>query len=395
MKKKKKINAKKIPSARTLKARAFFKRYWYWFVVIPLLIGGILGWCAGMGYFNAKELVLPDDEIVVAPMSYYRLGDYVGKEKVSYSVPSQYSDVLAVSDGILYAKKYGEGKIVVNAGRKRGEISVEVSPYVVRWVLGVGDEIDAKKVTDFPNAFYPVNSVNYASTDVFYIDEDESVFVAKKEGVAIITYYAEDVPVCELWVSVRENVSEEQRSTKALQLLSDSSAFYEEQNVTGSEEVELGLTLLLTEYGFSGNGVIYFESSAPEVASVYQNGQVNANMPGSALVTVACVGDAGMEYKTIKVTVPVAERTIEMEREINARNPRVGETITEEMMHEVFYNELVVRYDTESPALTKTAEGFLASYSTENYVYIDGYSADGKKIVRYKMIIDEAEANGE
>lgn len=397
MKKRKKIVAKKAPSARTLKARAFFKRYWYWFVVLTLLCGGILGWCGGMGYLSPVKSSLTFDKIVVSPLGYYRLSDYVGKEKASYSVSDSYAGIISVSDGILYAKNQGEGKIFVSAGKKTGEIAVEVSPYAVYWTLGVGDEVAADAVADLPNSVYnEVNYVNYQNTDVFGTDDDEDIFVAKKKGIFIATYQIGEVPVCALYVNVKESVTEEERRiVKDVKLIADSSIFYDEPNVVATEEAEVGETIKMEEFDFSGSGYIYFESSAPEAITAYQDGTLKVNMPGNALITVACISETGMEYRTIKFSVPVKTVDLYMERDIDARNPIVGESITYDMLEETYGSVLVVRFETESGALEPTENGFIARSSTNgSYVYIDGLSAEGRKIVRYRMIID-AEADGE
>lgn len=397
MKKRKKIVAKKTPSARTLKARAFFKRYWYWFVVLTLLCGGILGWCGAMGYLTPAKTSLTFDKIVVAPLEYYRLSDFIGKEKASYSVPDSYTGIISVSDGILYAKNQGDGKIIVSAGKNRGEINVEVGPYVVYWTLGVGDEVAADEVETLPNTIYnEVNHVNYQNTDVFGPGDDEEVFVAKKTGLFIATYQVDNIPVCALYVTVRESVTDEERIiVKDVKLISDSSIFYDEPNVVATEEAEVGETIKLEEFDFSGSGHIYFESSAPEAVTVYQDGTMKINMPGNALVTVACISETGMEYRTIKFSVPVKTVDFSMERDIDARNPIVGESITYDMLEETYGSVLVVRFETESGALEQTENGFIARSSTNgSYVYIDGLSAEGRKIFRYRMIID-AEADGE
>lgn len=408
MSKKKLKKEKKVQSARSVKARAFFKRYWYWFVVIPVLIGGILGWCGAMGYFDAeKDFELEYSEITIAPLSYYKLSNYVGQEKASYYVASGYEDIMSLKNNVLFAKKEGTGKLVVSNGSQSKEMIITVSPYASTWRLGVGDLVLAEEVDNFADAvFNNVNGVINHNTEVFNTEINEGVmyYRAKQEGMSMIYYSVDGVDVMVVTIFVSADYTEKDKFYPSdYEFTTGNNEFYDKPNITSTENITVGTDMQIDEFNFSGSGFVYYESSDTSVAKVYQDGTVKTENVGTAQITIACIAENGTEYYSIKLNVETAKVNYYADIETNSRNPYVGEVILVSELYRFGYHDNIASVDTEyngymEKIVVDGEEAFRLLKSTDGReITIDALSKDGKKLISYIIIIenDNAEDNGE
>lgn len=404
MSKKAKKIQKKETSPRAAKARAFFKRYWYWFATAVVLIGATLGWCAGMGLFEPDYSDEVPEEVSLFTFTYYKLPEKIGKYDANYSVNEEYADVVDVENGIIYSKKEGNAIINVSYGKATDRIIVDVVHYESRWTLGVGDEFTLDEVYGLANSLQQfVNRFDNSDTTVFSRVEnaDGSVkYVAAKQGLSILNFSKNDVLICSIYVVVKDNAQSSEKSVEKEKTLVEYAPFRKDPNVTLSKTLAVGDKFGISEIGeLIGSGNIYFESDDPTVATVYQDGTVEAGMPGEAIVTVACVSDSGTTYYSVKYTVNVETVTVSKfdEEKEEDRNFRVGETLTEDDLFKFFYNYNIYEFtiETQYSGIFKqeTIDGtvtFKALKSTgDGYVCITALSKDGKKIAVYKIAIDE------
>lgn len=146
----KQIIEKKIKTKYTFKT--FLKRFWYWFVVIPILIVGIILWAYYSGYISKpssnidpeKEIV---NEITASPEAInlylgqiYNISLNKGYENAKFTLEK--GGIFTISDnGIINPIKAGSDIIHITIDNKRKDCLVEINAEYTILYLKAGTEI--------------------------------------------------------------------------------------------------------------------------------------------------------------------------------------------------------------------------------------------------------------
>lgn len=393
--------SKKQPSERTLKARAFCKRYWYWFVTIAALVVIVIGWCYFMGYFEKKkEVVRLNEELYIFPGAYYVLDVDVSRKDVEVKPLDEKNENVLVKDNVLYAHKNGNAYIYVKNGEVETMYYVTVSPVEMEWTIATGEIIEEDEMRSVAENLYRGSLSYYMNNDDVFGYESDGLFLARSEGECQIAYFVDDVYVCDLFVTVKDDLAPEER------VVTDSIAFLgedgERELASGLKgktrreiTLKLGDTYTVDDFAFSGGGNVFFRSSSEQVLA-YQNGVLYGYAPGTATVAVVCATPTGMDYYAIKVTVPVLDVDMQKPDEDGDgwRPIYVGETVTEEELIGAQNHENLSDFESESSALERIANDpyeFKAIRATENAT-INAYMQTKKGrylIIRYHVTIVE------
>ena len=388
MKKYKANTGKKVPSERTQKARAFCKRYWYWFVTIALLIGGVIGWCFGMGYFDKPvEIVYLNEELNLVPGGYYVLDVDIMRKDVEIHVRSGSEKVILVRENVLYAQKDGMGYVEVKNGNTITTYRINCEPLYMEWTLAPGDRVSLEEIYDVGNNLY-MGAVSLYCSDFRVFErameekEEDDYFEAKQEGYAWMIVSVDEVRVCNIMVTVKENLPEEEKYYSTTVEFLGEKAKKELAEGAGSRirkefTLPLGESYYVDDFSFSGGGNVCFLSSNEKVL-VYQNGVLFANVPGTSVVTVVCASDVGMDYYSLKITVPVQD--VDFYKIITGttqgRPVYVGESVTQKELIEVANHKNIVSYESTSSSLVCVDDDpyeFEAVSSSDKEVVINAY----------------------
>lgn len=406
----KKEKQQKQRSERAIKARAFFKRYWYWFVTIPVLIGVVLGWAYGMGYLGKKEEIPNvDDEIVLAPGSIYIFDVSSQKNKINIAVKDADKDIAEMDGNVLYAMKEGFATVVLTSGKTVKTVLINVQHDTFSWTLRTGTKIKVSDLEAFgKNYVYSNESMSFDvyGEQYFGYEKDKETgteyYVAKQEGVARLVFFRGEIRIFELIVKIKDDVEKEDYFTSISLENEQVEADFAEN---GKSKVKKELTLepgdiyTVEDFPFSG-GNMYFESSNSESTRAFQNGYLRADLPGTSLVTVACVGKNGYDYYTLRVKVNVKE--VELKKSqgegIPERDFYVGDTITESDLVARFGTSLfAIQYESQDPSCLKIKGTDPYSFETiapKDKVIINAYALvdSGKKLIaQYYLTIKEKE----
>lgn len=383
------IPQKKPASERIQKALAFCKRYWYWFVTIPVLIGVVIGWCFGMGYFSKKEAVTQSiEQMSIYPGSYYVLDVDVARKDVEINVREGYEDFIEVKENVLYAKKEGNAYVNVKNGSTETTYLFHIEPRYMNWYLATGDTVPSQYVKDLGNKLF-LGAVSVTCSDYRVFEETvsggDNYYEAKSAGYADLFVWMDNVYVCHVFVTVEDDMPEEKKyCSNETAFLNVGEQAEQEMQEAGANKtrkemtINLGETSYINDLSFSGGGSVYFRSSSDRV-SVYQNGVLFANMPGTATITVACIAETGMDFYRIKVNVPVQEVEFAKTKPdgVTRRPVYVGETITQEELVRTAHQQGVVVYESESATklqlLGDDPYEFKAVGTTEKDAIINAY----------------------
>lgn len=145
--------------AKKLTFKQFMRRYWYWFVVVPVLIAVSFVWMSFIGVFdNVKPVTIKTDTPRNINMrvnsSYHMVVTSDSDRKPVYSSSRPYV-VEVKEDGFLIAHDEGIAVVTADFGVKRYQVSVNVYPFALNWYLTTGDKFTRQ---DVYNTFYPIAS---------------------------------------------------------------------------------------------------------------------------------------------------------------------------------------------------------------------------------------------
>ncbi len=141
MSKKRTIGDKKTlsPTAR------FFRRFWYWFVTVPVLIAVSVVWLYFLGVFEdtrTKKVTLSTsspESIFLLPENLFRFF-VTASDGSSITYSSSDENVAEVSEeGIVYTHSPGTCDIYAKAADQSVRLSVIVSRYAIKWFKVAGD----------------------------------------------------------------------------------------------------------------------------------------------------------------------------------------------------------------------------------------------------------------
>lgn len=405
MSKKVKTAKKKSSSPRAGKARAFFKRYWYWFVAIAVLIGVTIGWCAGMGLFTPDYSDEVPDEVSLLSFTYYIMPDKIGKFDAKYTVPEKYAETITVEENVIYAKKEGTAFLKVAYGKASASVRVEITRYESNWTVGVGDEFTLDQLYGLANSLQPdVTRFDNSDTTVLKsVDSHDGTvkkYVVAKQGLAVLTFSRDDEMVCLINLMAKDNVQDHEKNIETEKTLVRNKPFKTDPNVKEKKTLSIADKIDASQIkGLIGSGNVYFESSDSTVATVYQDGTIRAGMPGTAIVTVACVSEENITYYSIEYEVKVEKVNVfkyDTKTE-ETRNIRVGESFTEDELFKYFYKKnihtLSIETQYDAFIVKEVVDGetrYRALKATgDRKACVTALSENGRQVAVYIIDIDE------
>ena len=128
------------------------RRYWYWFVVVPVLIAVSFVWMSFIGLFDTLKPIAiktdtPKNIDMYVNSSYHMVVTSDSDRTPVYSSSRPYV-VEAREDGFLIAHDEGIAVVTADFGVKKYEVVVNVFPYAFNWYLTTGDKFTQQDVYD-------------------------------------------------------------------------------------------------------------------------------------------------------------------------------------------------------------------------------------------------------
>ena len=390
--------------------KAIFQRYWYWPATI--IVMGVIAvlWCYFMGYLGDRykekeaEIILQETEATVYLGMYYKIGAYAEGFAVTYGLGEGTAEVEVDSFGVVHAIKPGMRIVNVYAGKAQKSVLITVTELLLDWRIGIGDEITETDVENVIGSVYDMTksfSFEIGGMDALETKEGEAgTYVAVEKGYELFYAYIENEFIGIVRVVVDEDIEEDDKI-----FFTNAITFPEEidvsQNVRKTLEDRLvGETGKIDDFSFSSGGHIRFISSKPETVRVYQDGTYKIYRPGTAVITVLCVSSDGYEFYNFRLRTPVEEVKFYVREgegdESTQRYLRVGEELTLDDLYTHFWIDglEVISAEEYASFFSYDEEGqtYKALRSTNgDTVYLGGYTEDGILLVRYAIVIEEAE----
>ncbi len=386
--------------------KAFLRRYWYWFVAVPLLVTVSFVWLYFIGAFDSVNAIViksstPKDINMPVDSMYHIVVTSDSDIVPTYSTDHP-SIVEVTRDGYLISHKEGTAVVTVAFGtRKKYEVAVTVSSYYMVWYLTTGDSFYIEDVY----ATFPGNSSKLKNYDM---KRNEYLDIALDEDGKQYFYVKENVPAdCEP-VLVYVSAENEQDSSKIDQKgvltiflvpteeeKTAKMATYQDGLIAEGKLMDVPDDQVDEELEFScgapyelhpkltaGGFVQFFLDGLPDPdfpVELVQTGKfaINAMLPEFYIIAVV---DNKEAYRYKCKAVPTST-DLELE---------VGDRVIMEDYRDMMGDEQI-RFSADSPKLEEYYDeagafvGFTATQSTEGVVHIDCSSYEDRDYVTYRF----------
>ncbi len=175
----------------TADVKKFFRRYWYWFVTIPVLIAVVFVWLYFLGIFEKSAPIVLNSSTPLTIDLYvdtsYRFS--VTKENTDADIvfSSSMPDVVAVDEtGMMTAHEEGTSIVTAKLGNHTKKVTVNVFCHEYKWFVTENETFSKK---DIFNAFsYLGNSVtdtafvNFDLLEVTDVDDGGEIYTVRTLG---------------------------------------------------------------------------------------------------------------------------------------------------------------------------------------------------------------------
>lgn len=302
--------------------KAFFKRFWYWFAVIPLLIGGALiwAWQAGMLDIGKKEeCVLTTDgsrtiDTYIYGTYYFNVKSSGGQE-VKYAVCDGYEKLVEFDGSVMRAVKLGQTRVKAYAGNAELEFFVSVSEYIFNWTVPVGYKIESDVFKRIKEEYLETvelevtngNECLEAKTDA----DGNEYYEAIKAGIATVCMYdSAGAGVCLVHINVKDDISEDEAivNESVIPKIDFSEAKFGAvaERITGMTRHQY-YEVPMPKFDLSGYLLYY--STDERVITVTSTGFIQAVSKGTACITIACVDEKNsrIAYYNVEIVTKADE----------------------------------------------------------------------------------------
>ena len=150
--------------------KQIMRRYWYWFMTIPLLVTICCVWLFLIGAFDiVKPITIstntPKNIDMYVDSTYHMVVTSDSDRKPTYSSSRPYV-VEVDSDGFLISHDEGIAVVTVDFGVKKYNVTVSVFPYTYTWYLTTGDSFTQQDVYDaFPEVEHTIQSFSMSGSE--------------------------------------------------------------------------------------------------------------------------------------------------------------------------------------------------------------------------------------
>lgn len=383
------------------KLKKFLKRYWYWPVTLVVLAAGVVGWCLALDYSENNSFVdVSPENISIYVNSYCNLAPKLNGNQdanINFYVEEGYESILSVnSNGLVFAKSEGEGKVIAQYGKHKKTYYITSVTYSAIWVLGVGDRITRDDIYEGLGsnliASVDAHMVETYSNNADEEDEiDELVDVLEKkesayddwwyevvhEGICDIKLFVDGTLTCIAKIYAYNDIDDTQRQFNREIPLFSVNEDLPTDNLNGTKELYIDDKLEITPGEFSLSGPVFYYSSNPDVLKLSQDGKMIAYAGGDTFLSIICVdSDNNIELQTYKITISPQNIYFWKGKEDNkdeVKDILIGEIISEEDLKAFFYSSRVDNFRADEKVFERTVK------SDGIYFEVKDYPSGGKE----------------
>ncbi len=383
------------------------RRFWYWFVVVPVLIAVSFVWMYFIGVFDTVKPIeittdTPKSIEMYVNSSYHLVVSSDSGRKPKYSSSRPYV-VEAKENGFLIAHDEGIAVITADFGVKKYEVAVNVYPYAAAWYLTTGDTFTQSDVYKlFSNVASDLGSISVSGREQLEStwndekDEEEYVVVGEVPEDAAPAFFSVGSP------SKRNGIDFSTKGVLTVYLVPT-----EEEKKAKTEEYEKALAEARAdlpeipdrvdeELVFSCGSPIELE---PKIASEgyvsYYLQSVQEDFPIVLDQRGTIASDAMLEEFFIVAVVNNSE-IWRWKCTAEPRQAQIYLSVGQKFLFEEYESTIpfdIIGVSTKSPKLEPLYNGeeligYRALETNEQNVYIDCYSYKDKDFVTFRFVVD-------
>ena len=385
--------------------KAVLRRYWYWFVAIPVLLCVSFVWLYFIGVFDSVNAIVirtSTPEAISMPVDSMYHMVVTSNSDIPPVFSSNHTSVVEVTeDGFLIAHKEGSAVVTATFGKKRYQVAVNVYALSVAWYMVAGDSFTQEDVfAAFPDVsdLGGVDITGNGYLEKTYDGETEKYVVQEGYDADIqpIYIYATNMDwegnllkqqakgMITLWLVLTEAEKQEKIEEYQKSFAQEEPVAVDLSRVDENLVIECGGTNSLRPK-FTKEGFVKF----------YVEGDFDDEFP----LRIDQTGEFAIEAMLNEfyiIAIVNNEEAYVYKCKANPRSTVVNLSVGEKMIIEDYYGSIsveVVRFSSVSSKLSPLYGdagdfiGYTALERTDENIYIDCTSYEDKDYITFRFIV--------